>query len=465
MCTGQLEGVVCTKQLCCATIGKAWGHPCESCPKQLSCQSGFLKNVHTGKCMDINECEAIPGLCIGGECQNNIGSFECICPEGKSVDENHICQDEDECSAYNQGKDICLNGRCINRDPGYICVCNPGYIPTQDQKSCLDARQGYCFPSDDRQCRKPLDFKMSRMDCCCKYGSSWSENRNNCDQCPQAGLPERQSLCAAVSQVINEIRDACLLNPNVCPNGKCVPDRTQPQGYVCQCESGFEMKNGQCQDIDECRKGLCANGRCRNKAGSFDCQCPTGFHLSADGKQCTDYNECQQTGMCANGVCSNMDGSFKCDCNEGFKLSISGLSCVDVNECQENPMICLHGRCKNTLGSYVCECDEGYVHSGDGGFCLDHNECDDQVCGQHGRCINTDGGYKCICDPGYSYNRKSCVDIDECLSNPCSSGSCVNSEGSFKCECPEGFSLGPDGRTCTDTIQGKSNFICLMNFE
>ncbi len=61
MCTGQLEGVVCTKQLCCATIGKAWGHPCESCPSNLACQPGFLKNFHTGKCMDINECEAIPG--------------------------------------------------------------------------------------------------------------------------------------------------------------------------------------------------------------------------------------------------------------------------------------------------------------------------------------------------------------------------------------------------------------------
>ena len=62
MCSSQLEGVVCTKQLCCATIGVAWGHPCEKCPDELVCdQPGFLKNVHTGKCMDINECEAIPG--------------------------------------------------------------------------------------------------------------------------------------------------------------------------------------------------------------------------------------------------------------------------------------------------------------------------------------------------------------------------------------------------------------------
>ena len=41
--------------------GKAWGHPCEKCPDRLECKTGFLKNVHTGKCMDIDECEAIPG--------------------------------------------------------------------------------------------------------------------------------------------------------------------------------------------------------------------------------------------------------------------------------------------------------------------------------------------------------------------------------------------------------------------
>ena len=72
MCSNQLEGVVCTKQLCCATIGVAWGHPCEKCPDELACdQAGFLKNVHTGKCMDINECEAIPGKV----CNNLFNSY------------------------------------------------------------------------------------------------------------------------------------------------------------------------------------------------------------------------------------------------------------------------------------------------------------------------------------------------------------------------------------------------------
>ena len=91
---------------------------------------------------DVNECLISPCL-NGGHCYNEIGSFECVCPDGKSVDENHVCQDEDECSSYNQGKEVCPNGKCINRDPGYICICNPGYIPTQDQKSCLDARYNF----------------------------------------------------------------------------------------------------------------------------------------------------------------------------------------------------------------------------------------------------------------------------------------------------------------------------------
>lgn len=62
MCQGQLEGVVCTKQLCCATIGLAWGHPCEQCSLSYDCDIGFLKNLHTNQCIGklfANQLEAI----------------------------------------------------------------------------------------------------------------------------------------------------------------------------------------------------------------------------------------------------------------------------------------------------------------------------------------------------------------------------------------------------------------------
>lgn len=34
---------------------------------------------------DIDECERNPLLCRGGECVNNEGSFQCICPEGHEI--------------------------------------------------------------------------------------------------------------------------------------------------------------------------------------------------------------------------------------------------------------------------------------------------------------------------------------------------------------------------------------------
>lgn len=51
LCTSALQGVVCTKNLCCATVGKAWGHPCEQCPDYLDCELGFLRNLSSGECL------------------------------------------------------------------------------------------------------------------------------------------------------------------------------------------------------------------------------------------------------------------------------------------------------------------------------------------------------------------------------------------------------------------------------
>lgn len=50
-CQHQLTGLVCTKALCCATVGRAWGFPCELCSAQPHpCRRGFIPNIHTGAC-------------------------------------------------------------------------------------------------------------------------------------------------------------------------------------------------------------------------------------------------------------------------------------------------------------------------------------------------------------------------------------------------------------------------------
>lgn len=103
LCSGALEAVVCTKQLCCATVGAAWGHPCERCG-ELDCPVGHLRNLRTRDCQDIDECAAVPGLCEGGRCVNSAGSFSCECPSGqRRHPTSNNCEDIDEC----EEPDVC----------------------------------------------------------------------------------------------------------------------------------------------------------------------------------------------------------------------------------------------------------------------------------------------------------------------------------------------------------------------
>lgn len=83
------------------------------------------------------------------------------------VDEDQVCVDVDECSATSE-TDICQNGRCINQSPGYSCICNPGYIPSRDQKTCLDTRQGFCYANIDSNGRCRWEFSTPFMS---TYGS------------------------------------------------------------------------------------------------------------------------------------------------------------------------------------------------------------------------------------------------------------------------------------------------------
>ena len=47
----------------------------------------------------------------------------------------------------------------------------------------------------------------------------------------------------------------------------------------CQCDSGFEMVEGHCKDIDECvDPGRCSQ-TCTNKPGGYKCSCIEGYVL------------------------------------------------------------------------------------------------------------------------------------------------------------------------------------------
>ncbi|KRT83823.1 EGF-like domain containing protein, partial [Oryctes borbonicus] len=184
LCINQLDSVVCTKTLCCATVGKAWGHPCEHCPSRLECEIGYLKNQKTGECVDIDECDAIPYLCLGGKCVNSIGSFTCECPPGQARNPStNKCDDRDECL----DEDICKNGVCRNTIGGYYCLCNQGFIQSQDKTYCIDGRQGFCYTSRNNGiCNNRLPMRLSKKDCCCgvNMGQGWGDQ---CDRCPQHG--------------------------------------------------------------------------------------------------------------------------------------------------------------------------------------------------------------------------------------------------------------------------------------
>ncbi|XP_034034452.1 latent-transforming growth factor beta-binding protein 3 isoform X4 [Thalassophryne amazonica] len=410
-----------TQEMCCCTVGKAWGQNCERCPQVGTAAFSKICPAGIGYILqNVREIVTFPPFLPRKPDKPHQAETKRPerPPETTAVHQAYVITDGPrvpvvkptppvvirvppgndpleiqtkvpiETDKCRQSRNICGRGECENILNGHICHCFSGYHLNPQKNMC----------EDDNECESDP----------CAYGRGICINTEGSYQC----------LCRqGYKHLVQHGRLKCV-DMNECSKqdicgvgGQCV---NLPGSYKCECHTGFRSKlyrNPACEDINECQKpGVCPNGRCENLPGTYRCLCNEGFIPTADSKGCSDIDECEDDRLCAYGHCINTDGSFHCQCYPGYQRTQEGSHCEDINEC-ERPSNCQRGRCINNMGSYQCECQKGYMLVG-GRRCQDIDECavDRSLCQPYGSCENRPGSYVCDCNHGYvlSEDKHSC---------------------------------------------------------
>ncbi|KAM8946774.1 latent-transforming growth factor beta-binding protein 3 isoform 2-T2 [Pelodytes ibericus] len=393
-----------TRQLCCCSVGKAWGSQCEACPADGT--ASFAEICPAGKGYHILMSHQT--LTIQGQSDFTLH----LHPEGSDTQASHPRIPE------------------LGLPPNIFDL-----IPTQ-RISEMEAPDG----------QGEVTAVITQLPA---YGTNSEEESVDLTHLfsttQRVSYPEivLQPTTMAVRQIPPEYHtksaaeiapiqvtetDVCKEIRDLCGYGECI---STPTGYECSCYNGYQKDplKKYCIDINECEGDPCGPGKavCLNTVGSFNCHCLHGYRLQVtqEKRSCVDVNECLRSGVCGESRnCLNVPGNYKCVCQSGYKLRSTGPPvCEDINECLL-PKLCIGGQCVNTPGSYHCVCPPGYkLHNQH--ICQDKDECSTQpdLCAPHGTCENVEGSYICVCDRGYipSEDRKKCeeaphgLDLRDCF--------------------------------------------------
>ncbi|XP_027497371.1 latent-transforming growth factor beta-binding protein 1 isoform X1 [Corapipo altera] len=482
-----------SKQLCCCSVGKAWGPHCEKCPlpgtaafKEI-CPGGMgytVSGPHRNKLYHHPAVRVQPPV---------IGKTPITQPVAKGTSPPPLPAKEEpvEALTFSQKSETEMAVQEVATA-----------APDQELASLDQEKQPYLEPGQPQ-----LSPGISTINLHPQFPVVIEKTS---PPLPVEVAPEVST--SSASQVIaptqvTEINE-CTVNPDICGAGHCV---NLPVGYTCICYEGYKLNDQQtkCSDINECNQAphLCSLGRCENTEGSFLCICQAGFMASEDGTDCVDFDECSRPHTCGEGFCINTLGSYRCEyCDSGYQMNRRGEcedidecltpttcpdtqclnapgsyqcipcrvgfrgwngQCHDINECQYGNL-CTNGHCENLEGSFRCICGQGFKLSASKDQCEDINECQHRSLCTNGHCRNTEGSFRCICSQGYSLSSAGdqCEDVDECLqdSNICLRGKCINTDGSYKCTCPDGFQQIAN-RGCQDINECERSDLCSPHGE
>ncbi|KAL8604300.1 hypothetical protein ACOMHN_023670 [Nucella lapillus] len=249
---------------------------------------------------DVNECEGMASVCPGNlTCQNNPGSFVCVCSSGfEKV--NNYCVDIDECAVST--KNTCQQV-CTNTGGSYVCSCHAGYTYYAANNTCVACADNH-----------------------------WGVNCSQICDCGDRGTCHRVKGCVCHSgwsgvTCSDDINECQMAAP--CPASQIC--RNNPGSFVCVCPSGFVKESNTCVDIDECAvstKNTCQQV-CTNTVGSYVCSCHAGYTYFAANNTCVDIDECAvSTKNTCQQVCTNTGGSYVCSCHAGYTYYAANNTCV-----------------------------------------------------------------------------------------------------------------------------------------
>ena len=179
-------------------------------------------------------------------------------------------------------------------------------------------------------------------------------------------------------------------------------------------------------------------------------------------KTCTrdKIESCNICSLCQNGAfCSIKHSPAKSGYIKGGQAAVAGGKFLQIRNGnllrqpanQEEALEYLR-----SLIDFTCYCVPGYT----GTYCqLDIDECLSMPCSNNSTCENKINSFECHCPAGFTGEHCE-ININECASSPCMSGSeCLDLIDGYYCKCLPGFT----GRTCSIDIDECATKQCQHN--